>query len=202
MRVLDNILEEINLNIKNSLDFGDEVIFWREAYLQAKDGKMAPLVNQGKENGHRISLDDRYPLQIYHRLIDSKTETDYSKGRGRYPYSLRKYTIRLVGIGDTKRLSLRYYEGNDDIKNLVYYSLPTRLSYDEKIASQNENTDKLFVLSEEFEGANFNKLSLQLIAFYIEYEIVQRVQCGETAINVPPVLCDSVEVISANGTIL
>ena len=202
VKVLDNLLEEINLNLQNSLSYGSDIQFWEQAYLQEKDGKTSPLVNQGSENGHRISLDDRYPLQIYHRLIDSETIEDPTLGKGAFPYRKRVYSMRLVGIGNTKRLTSRSYEGNDDVKNEVYFAMPKNLVNKERVQAGNENTNKLDVLSEEFDGVSFPKLSLELIAFYIEYQISHGVQCTTTATNVPPVLCSDVDLITANAIII
>lgn len=201
-RILDNILSEINLTIQSNLAYGDQVQFWREAYLQDKDGTTAPLVNSGGENGYRVSWDDKYPLQIYHRVIDSTVESDPNSGYGKYPYINRTWVVRLVGIGNTKRLASRGHEGNTDIASEVFLTLPAKLSGGEWVTVGDINTNKLEVMGDEFDGAPFKNLSLQLICFSIEYEILQKYRCVDQVESVDPFLCQDVIAITANGSIL
>jgi hypothetical protein len=202
-RVLDNILQEINLTIAANLSYSAQVQFWKEAYLQDKDGITAPLVNNGQEQGYRVSWDDRYALQIYHRVIDSDVSSDPATGYGKYPYINRTWVMQLVCIGNTKRLTNRAYEGNTDVASEVFLAMPaTKLSGGEWITLGDINTDKLNVMQTEFDGAPFKSLSLQLIAFTLEYEILQKYRCNEQVTNTPPFLCEDVLAITSNGSII
>ena len=202
-RVLTNILDEINLTIQANLAYADEVRFWKEAYLQDKDGVTAPLVNNGSEQGYRVSWDDRFALQIYHRVIDSDVSTDNNSGYGKYPYVNRTWIMQLTCIGNTKRLTDRSYEGNTDVASEVFLSMPaSKLTGGEWITLGDLNTDKLRVMQTEFDGAPFKSLSLQLIAFTLEYEILQKYRCNEQIENIPPFLCHDVLAITSNGSLL
>ncbi len=177
MSVLNELLEDINARVATNLKL-PKTKYYGEAFLQVKDEKTFPLVNQGSGNGYQISLDDNYALQSYHRVINNETETDYTKGKGKYPYTMRVYTIRNIWLGTLKRLPTKPYETTDDVKNAVYTAFPTILTNKEIIKTTTENTNKLEVLNEEFDGVEFKSLSLDTIAFYIEYEIRQKIKCN------------------------
>ena len=119
-----------------------------------------------------------YALQSYHRVIDSDTETDYEKGKGKYPYKMRIYTIRNIWLGNILKLPTKVYENTDDVKNDVYNAFPAILTNKEIVKTTNENINKLEILGEEFGGATFEHLSLELVVFYIEYEIRQKIKCN------------------------
>jgi len=176
MRTLNEMLEEINSTIGGSMTY-PKTKFWNEAFLQTKGEQTFPLVNNGNQQGYKISLNDKYALQCYHRVIDSETETDPNRGYGSKPYRIRVYTMRMVWLGNLKKLPAKTYETTDDIKSGVYSWIPVILSGKETIRTTNENVNKIDVLSEEFEGVNADHLSLDVIAFYIEYEIRQRIIC-------------------------
>ena len=61
-----------------------------------KDGKTFPLENEGNKNGIKISWDDKYPLQTYHRILDVEKESDLSQGFAN-AFRQRVYSMRLVG---------------------------------------------------------------------------------------------------------
>lgn len=176
MRTLDQILTDINARIAANLSYSN-VVYWNEAILQPKDDKTFPIVNSGDKTGLQISPID-FSLQTYHRIIDSETQTDPSRGFGKYPYRKRIYTIRNVWIGDLSSISSQTYEFNDDVKSDVYAAFPVSLDSKEFVQTTNEVTDKFQVLSEEFEGFDLNNLSLELIAFYIDYQVHQRIRCA------------------------
>jgi len=177
MSVLNELLEDINARVATNLKL-PKTKYFAEAFLQVKDEKTFPLVNKGSGSGYQISLNDNYALQSYHRVISNVTETDPTKGKGKYPYTIRVYTIRNVWLGTLKRLPSKPYENTDDIKNAVYNAFPTILTNKEIIQTTTESTNKLEVLNEEFDGNEFKQLSLDTIAFYIEYEIRQKIKCN------------------------
>jgi len=176
MRTLDQILQDINDRIADSLAYSD-VQYWNQAYLQPQDEKTFPIVNNGNKNGYKISVTD-YALQCYHRVVESKTETDYTKGYGKYPYQYRVYTIRNIWLGTIGKIPATTYESTDDVKSDVYASFPVILTDKEIVKTTNENIDKLAILNEEFDGNTFSNLSLEMIAFYIEYEVRQKIRCA------------------------
>jgi hypothetical protein len=175
-------LTEINSAIQANLAYGDSVQFFRQAYLFDKDGKTRPLLNTGAEAGQYISYDHGYPLQIYHRIVSNDTDVDTAAGKGRYAYITRTYNMILVGMGNTKKLTDRAYEGTDDVANEVFAAMPMPLA-DAWIFPGTINPNKHEVIEQEFAGdagaaTYINKLSLELVAFTIEYQIQQKVRCG------------------------
>ena len=173
---LNTLLEDINARIAQNLAY-PKVKYFEQAYLQTKNEQTFPLVNQGKGKGYQISLND-YALQCYHRVIDSETETDYEGGKGKYPYRIRTYTIRNIWLGNIQKLPAKVYESTDDVKNDVYNAFPSILTNKEIIKTTNENINKLEIIGEEFEGVDLQNLSLELVVFYIEYEIRQKIKCN------------------------
>lgn len=173
---LNTLLEDINSRIAKNLAY-PKVRYFEQAYLQTKNDQTFPLVNQGKGKGFQISLND-YALQSYHRVINSETETDYEKGKGKFPYKMRIYTIRNIWLGNILKLPAKVYENTDDVKNDVYNAFPTILTNKEIIKTTNENINKKEILDEEFDGSTFDYLSLELVVFYIEYEIRQKIKCN------------------------
>ena len=170
------MLTDINARIATNLSYSN-VVYWNEAILQPKDDRTFPIVNQGDKTGRQISIKD-FSLQTYHRIIDSETETNNNLGKGRFPYRKRIYTLRNVWLGDLSSISSQTYEFNDDVKNDVYAAFPTILTDKEIVITVNENVNKLDVLNEEFAGYDFSNLSMQVIAFYIEYQIHQKIRCA------------------------
>jgi len=175
-RTLNEMLKEINSDISGSLTYPNAQMF-ELAELQTKDERTFPVINTGNQNGYKISLNDSYALQCYHRLIDSETETDPSGGKGASPFQMRIMTIRNVWLGNTKKLPAKTYETNEEIKNNVYRYIPKILSSKELVRTINDNVNKREILAEEFEGTDLNFLSLDVIAFYIDYQIRQFIRC-------------------------
>lgn len=173
---LNELLEDINSRIGASLAY-PKVKFWEQAFLQEKNEQTFPMINKGNGQGFQISIED-CALQSYHRVISSETETNYEGGKGRFPYRIRKYEIRNVWLGNIQRLPAKTYESTDDVKNDVYNAFPTILTSKEIIKTNTESVDKLAILGEEFEGVEFKHLSLDLVVFYIEYEIRQKIKCN------------------------
>ena len=166
MREINDIVKEINEKITV------DAKFYQLATLQTKDGKTFPAINTGNGQGEKISPENS--LQIYHRILDSETETDTNLGKGKFPYQNRIYTMKLVGIGNMRKVS-GSYDTNDKIKNEVFDQIPQVLSGKEIIIPGDENIIREDVLGAEFDGINLDKLRLDLIAFSIEYEIKQRI---------------------------
>ena len=179
-RVLNNILSDINNTIKNTVSFGSKITAWGNCYLQEKDEKTFPLLNTGGRQGTKISWDDKYPLQIYHRIIDVEKDVDTDKGYGGKPYEERIYTMRLVGIGSKEKLGTTTYEDNQDYCNDVSDAIPRFISSTEYAEVTDHQVIKQEVYDSEFAGVDHQKvLSLEGIAFWIEYTL--RVQaCDAT----------------------
>ena len=173
---LNTLLEDINSRIAQNLAY-PKVKYFEQAFLQTKNDQTFPLVNKGNGKGFQISINDS-ALQCYHRVIDSETETDYEGGKGKFPFRTRVYTIRNVWLGNIRKLPAKVYENTDDVKNDVYNAFPTILTNKEIIKTNNENINKKEILDEEFDGSTFDYLSLELVVFYIEYEIRQKIKCN------------------------
>lgn len=173
---LNTLLEDINSRIAQNLAY-PRVKYFEQAYLQEKNDETFPIVNRGNGKGFQISVSDA-ALQCYHRVIDSETETDYERGKGKFPYRIRVYTIRNIWLGNIRKLPAKVYENTDDVKNDVYNAFPTILTNKEIIKTNNENINKQEILDEDFSGVDLKNLSLELVVFYIEYEIRQNITCN------------------------
>ena len=172
-RSLNSILTDINTQIK-TVSFGSKITTWGLCYQQEKNEKTFPILNQGNKNGQKIHWDDTYPLQTYHRIIaPMEKETDLSQGFGTNFAQRRIYNMRLVGIGTKRLLSSANYEDNQEIAKAVCDVLPhfvdsAGLEYFE--IGEVEVT-KPVVYEEEFPGIELKKLSLEGIAFWIDYTL-------------------------------
>jgi len=174
---LNELLEDFNARVAANMIY-PKVKYYEQAFLQTKDELTFPMVNKGNLTGHQISLNDAYALQTYHRVLSSNTETDWSGGKGKYPYRFRVYEIRNVWLGNLKRLPKKPYHTIDDVKTEIYNALPVILTNKELIKTNEESANTLTVLEEEFAGHNWGNLTLDIIAFYIDYEIRQRIKCN------------------------
>ena len=174
---LNEMLEDFNAQVAAAMEL-PKCKYWQEAFLQTRDELTFPIVDNGNLKGHQISFNDAYALQSYHRVISSITQSDPTGGKGRYPYRYRVYTIRNVWLGNIKRLPKKPFRTIDDVKNLVYEAMPVRLTNGHNIFTQNESINTLSVLDEEFAGHDWSHLSLDIMAFYIEYELRQKIKCN------------------------
>ncbi len=171
-RIINDILGDINSTIVNTVSFGSLITTNRLCYLQTKDAKTFPLLNTGTGQGTMISWDDKYPLQIYHRILDMEKEIDQSRGYGNKPYEERVYFMRLVGIGSKDALSSTGYEDNQDFCNAVSDAIPNFVNQNEYIQTGDHEVIKQTVYSTEFAGiTEMEKLSLEGVAFWIDYEL-------------------------------
>ena len=184
-RVLDTMLEEINLNLRDNLNnatgftnLGGQTDFHVQAHLQQIDEMTHPVVLTGGGEGYKIFPDDEYPLQIYHRLLDTENEESPELGYGNNRFSKRTYNMRLICFGTLRRLNDPNRNYNSEILQIVYNSMPKELSQGEQLFIGNEDTNMSAVLTTEFEGADMNYLTPIHIAFAIEYQIKHRSDCG------------------------
>lgn len=176
MSDLNELLEDINATIASTLPYS-KATYYTQAHLQTKNDQTFPVVNKGNRKGIPISLNSKVALQCYHRLLESQTESDVLLGYGKKTYSKRIYTLRNVWLGYLGMLPKRTFESNDQVKHEVYKAFPKILTNKEIVFPQTESVDKLAVLAEEFEGTNLSNFALDVVAFYIEYEIHQKIDC-------------------------
>lgn len=205
MRLLENILEELNLTIRQNLDtltdhitLGTKTQFYRNTKLTTKDGVTFPIVLTGSGKATKISIDNDYPLQIYHRLVKPETEEDPARGYGTKSYRFKIYQMRLFCFGTLKKLNNPNHEYGPDILQIVYNTLPVVLGQGERVQPDQENTDGQEILNSEFNGALTKHLATIHVCFTIDYTIRQRVDCG-TPTNDPIVTLNDVDFISANS---
>jgi hypothetical protein len=169
-RALNTILQDINTQIK-TVSFGSKITTKGLCYLQEKDGKTFPLENLGNKNGSKISWNDKYPLQTYHRIIDMEKESDLTQGFGSKAFRQRVYSMRLVGIGSKDKITSTNYEDNQDICNAISDVLPSFINSMEYLEVGDHEVIKQEVYDSEFGGVDQKKYSLEGIAFWIEYTL-------------------------------
>jgi len=202
MRILDNILEEINLNIQaglNSLtDFvnlGNQAKFYRETTLQEKDGVTFPIIKTGSGKGSRAVIDNEYPLIIYHRVIDAETREAPDQGYGTNPARFKDFQMRLFVYGTLKKLNNPNHDYTTDLMQIIYDCLPVSLDQGEKVMPKDEILD---IIGEEFAGATTKHLSVIHTNFAIDYTIIQRIDCGSAVTNDPVITLNNLDFITAN----
>ena len=170
-RALNTILTDINTQIK-TVSFGAKVTTRGLCYLQEKDGKTFPLENPDTRNGLKISWDDKYPLQTYHRILSVEKESDASQGFGNRSSTTTIYSMRLVGIGSKTSLSVAAYEDNQEIAKAVESVLPQCITTNEYLEVSALEVIKQNVYDSEWAGGvNIKKLSLEGVAFWIDYTL-------------------------------
>lgn len=173
-RALNLILNDINTQIK-TVSFGGKITARGLCYLQEKDGKTFPLENTNTKNGLKISWDDKYPLQTYHRILDVSKESDVTQGFGKNMSRVRVYEMRLVGIGSKTALSVANYEDNQEIAKTVADAMPDFISSKEYLEIGDMEVIKQNVYDSEWAGVEIKKLSLEGIAFWIDYTLKIRI---------------------------
>jgi len=170
-RSLNAILTDINTQIK-TVSFGAKITTRGLCYLQEKDGKTFPLENLNTKSGLKISWDDKYPLQTYHRILSVEKETDTTQGVGNKVSTRRVYNMRLVGIGSKASLSVSPYEDNQEIAKTVCDSLPNFITSSEYLEVEGMEVIKQTVYDSEWPGVDHQKkLSLEGIAFWVDYSL-------------------------------
>jgi len=207
-RVLDNILEELNLSIKQNLDaltdfdnLGSNSVFYNETRLTTKDEQTLPIIVEGDYKGSKISIDDRYPLVIYHRGISIDNANDPNLGYGPRSYRERIYRMRMYCFGTLKLLNNPQWDYNVDIQQIVYRTIPHALSQRERILPGEESSNALEIMAEEFAGSPTKNLIVRHTAFWIEYDIRQRSDCGDIS-NDPITTFDDIVGLTGNGSVL
>ena len=174
-RALNAILTDINTQIK-TVSFGSKITTRGLCYLQEKDDKTFPLENTNTKNGNKISWDDKYPLQTYHRILTVEKETDITQGFGKNSSKMRVYSMRLVGIGSKTALSVSPYEDNQEIAKAVGDILPDFITTKEYLEVVEFEVIKQNVYESEWAGSiNIKKLSLEGTAFWIDYTLKIRI---------------------------
>ena len=78
--------------------------------------------------------------------------------------------MRLVGIGSKAKLSVAPYEDNQEIAKAISDVLPSFINSNEFLEEDHE-VIKQNVYDEEFAGIEIKKLSLEGIAFWIDYTL-------------------------------
>ncbi len=169
-RALNLILDDINTTIK-TVSFGSKITTRGLCYLQVKDEKTFPIENKDTRNALKISWDDKYPLQTYHRILELNKETDPSQGFGKNVSNTRVYTMRLVGIGSKTALSAAGYEDNQEIAKAVADAIPSFISSTEYTEVTSMEVIKQEVYDSEWAGVEIKKLSLEGVAFWVDYEL-------------------------------
>jgi hypothetical protein len=170
-RALNTILTAINTQIK-TVSFGSKITTKGLCYLQVKDEKTFPLENDGSSEGTKISWDDKYPLQTYHRIIDVEKESDLTAGFGANAFRQRVYNMRLVGIGSKDKVTSTSYEDNQDVANAVADVFPSFITSNEYVEVGEMEVIKQNVYNEEFAGVDHQKkYSLEGLAFWIDYKL-------------------------------
>ena len=183
-RALNAILTDINTQIK-TVSFGGKITTRGLCYLQEKDGKTFPLENTDTKNGLKISWDDKYPLQTYHRILDVSKESDLAQGFGANAFRQRVYSMRLVGIGSKTKLSSAGYEDNQEFAKIISDALPNFINSNEYVEVGDHEVIKQAVYDTEFAGVDHQKkYSMEGVAFWIDYTL--RVNTSTKACVVTP----------------
>ena len=169
-RALNAILTDINTQIK-TVSFGGKITTRGLCYLQEKDDKTFPLENTDTRNGNKISWDDKYPLQTYHRILSVEKESDPTQGFGNNAFRTRVYEMRLVGVGSKTSLSNAPYEDNQEIAKTVGDALPDFINTNEYLQVGAFEVIKQNVYDSEWAGVEMKNLSLEGVAFWIDYTL-------------------------------
>lgn len=169
-RALNLILDDINTTIK-TVSFGSKITTRGLCYLQVKDERTFPIENINTRNARKISWDDKYPLQTYHRILEVAKENDLAQGFGKNAFRTRVYTMRLVGIGSKTALSAAGYEDNQEIAKAVADAIPSFISSTEYTEVTDMEVIKQEVYDSEWAGVEIKKLSLEGVAFWVDYEL-------------------------------
>jgi hypothetical protein len=177
VRLLYQLLQEINAPLLAAYPNG---VTHGLAVLQPRDGRTFPMRRTDTEEGAQISPYDGNGLIFYHRLISQGVEP-IEGAKGNKSYSMVTYNMRLVGVGARKNITSSTDMNNVDIAKDVMAIMggKTILTGKEIVTTNGQViTNKLEVLQTEFTGqTEFQKNTLRLIAFSIDYTITQRQIC-------------------------
>ena len=83
--------------------------------------------------------------------------------------------MRMVVIGTRQGLTIANYEDNQEFLEDFERAFPNVLGSKEIITTGDQEPNKLNVYAEEYDGINHPKKNLEGIAFWLEYQIKQRI---------------------------
>lgn len=175
-RSINAIIDEINQKILDSVDFDDKLNLYGLCYQQEKEGVTFPLLNIGDGQGQILHWDDKEPFRVYHRITDVvERDSDNSQGVGANPSQIDVFPMRCVFIGTRNFLTEAQYEDNQEFMRAVRGAFTFMASNKERIDFVSSEVNKPNVYLEEYEGIDLIHLSLDGIAFWIDYTISQRI---------------------------
>ena len=172
-------ISSLNSSLQSSLDFGDKTTFYNLCQLTEKTNpqdvsQTYPIENIGDGQARLIHPNDTYPLQIYHRLLDTTKDNDFTLGLGNKAQGTLNYSLRLVGLGTRNSLTVAGFEDNQEFAAEVAENIPSILVTGGKkdfIEVTDIEAVKQNVWNEEFIGIDLKHLKLDRIAFYVEYTL-------------------------------
>jgi len=175
---LNAILSEINSDIKAALPYGAQVTFYGECVQIVKEEKTVPILNVGSGEGKIIEWDDGEPLRVYHRILDVVEEDkDNFAGFGANSSTVLDFPMRMVVIGTRSGLAKAQinYEDNTEFVRDFSKAMTTFTSTKEIITKGEHQAVKPEVFAEEYPDVEQQHLNFVGVAFWINYEIRQRV---------------------------
>ena len=179
---INSVLTEINNSIKSNTSFGSKITTYGLAtqliWGQKVEPKTVPVLNVGNGQGKVLEWDDKETLRIYHRIIGEVEENTDFTGLGNNQSFLLVYPMRLVAIGTRAALTVANYEDNSELMRDVSKAIPRVSSSKEIIIKGIHEAVKPNVYLEEYPDTNQQHLTLDGVAFYIEYTINQRTCYG------------------------
>ena len=180
IRSINSIVDEINNRIAGN--YPNEVLYNVAVLQPDRNGVTFPMTRENSDQGIQISPRDPNGLIFYHRVLAPAEVKPLEGAKGLRSYQLVLTNMRLVGVGYRKNITSSNDWNNQDIANDAMRILGDSYALSNKETLQVAGravTDKLEVLNTEFEGnEDIAHRALDLIAFYVDYQIQQRQICS------------------------
>jgi hypothetical protein len=144
--------------------------------------RVYPAVFDISGNGVKLSPDDTYPIQIYHKLLHKTYAVKVTSTGDRANIMIEKTDAKMVVAGWTDRLQLTQEDLEalivsnfpDQIRDTVYR--PLRLQH-LSVSLQSCQLDRSQVFREEYKGIPYQVAPAQIL-FAIRYQIESTYQKG------------------------
>lgn len=177
MSKLDTIVNKINLGLKagnfKSNRFQRGKFYGIAELLKLEAGKI-PCEVTNKGEGNRVSIDDNYPFQLYHRIISIEAEESESSFGDNLDVT-ETANMRMVIVFNREIIQLK----KEDIVSGVFSSLIVGISkadltslniYDCDISYGQFDLDSESVYSDEYDLGDF-ELTPQTVMIALPYQI-------------------------------
>lgn len=214
------ITDQVDSYISTLFYFKD-IKFWGLSRLEKHQGKTIPVAYEGNSNYKIVGWNDKYGLNIYHRVLSISESKDNNLGFGKNGLLSSTISVKMVVTGNGKKLNNNEVDVNYKISDEIVALIPNRFSkatltaldiYSLGISTNGRDLNKQTVYSTEFPDNEESKIKPSDIVFSIDYQVsiksfdsCQTIACDIDSISndvvcEPSSVCADATVVNSDAT--